>query len=35
MRRYIAARTNFYKQWFPGYYDKVWKQKLATDYKTP
>lgn len=35
MRRYVAALTEFYKQRFPGYYEKVWKQKLATVYRAP
>jgi len=35
MRRYIAARTDFYRRHYPRYYREVWRQKVATYYRTP
>jgi hypothetical protein len=35
LRRYIAARTEFYKRYYPRHYENVWKQKLATTYRVP
>jgi hypothetical protein len=35
MRRYVQARSDFYKQYFPRYYETVWKNKLATWYRVP
>jgi hypothetical protein len=30
LRRYIDARTEFYKRYYPKYYEAVWRQRLAT-----
>jgi ABC-type glycerol-3-phosphate transport system substrate-binding protein len=35
MKRYIAARSEFYRQNFPQYYETVWKRQMATYYKAP
>ena len=35
LRRYIDARTAFYRQYYPKYYATAWKWKLATYYKVP
>ncbi len=35
LRRYIAARTDFYRQYYPKYYETAWKGKLATYDKAP
>lgn len=35
LRRYVAARSEFYQRYFPRYYENIWKQKLATTYRLP
>lgn len=35
LRRYIDARTEFYRRYHPKYYETAWKQKLATYYEAP
>ncbi len=35
LRRYIDDRTKFYQQYFPGYYEKVWREKLNTTFRLP
>jgi hypothetical protein len=35
LRRYVAARTAFYQQHFPRFYETVWRERLETFYKVP
>jgi ABC-type glycerol-3-phosphate transport system substrate-binding protein len=35
LHRYINARTDFYRKYYPEYYEKAWKQKLATYMRVP
>lgn len=35
MRRYLEARTAFYRRYFPRFYESVWRKKLATIYRVP
>lgn len=35
MRRYIAARTEFYKKHYPRYYEQVWRDKVQQFYRVP
>lgn len=35
MRRYVSARSEFYKRYFPRYYEAAWREKLKTTYRSP
>ena len=35
LRRYLDARTAFYKKYWPEFYQKVWLPRLSTYYKLP
>jgi hypothetical protein len=35
LRRYLDARTAFYRRYYPGFYEQVWREKLRTVYRLP
>jgi len=35
LRRWLDARTRFFKRWFPRYHDTVWQPRLAAYYRVP
>lgn len=35
LKRYLDARTAFYRQYWPEFYKTVWQQRLATYYRVP